>query len=176
MSTKVFTTIAMMLSLTACNGGFEASEVLGLDSSQGSYTGGSEAPAAGADNCYQMDANTCLVFKSTNAQRAVNGLAPLAYCHSCTQMAYEQSKDMNDKNYLSHDRSSESFAARCSRFGLSSGCGENIAQGYAVEAVVAGWMVSPGHRNNILSSGYKSLGIGLYNGYATQVFYTGTNR
>ncbi|WP_220128750.1 CAP domain-containing protein [Bdellovibrio sp. KM01] len=175
MNTKVLTLIAMTLILSACNGGFEASSALGIDSSQGA-SGTVTLPSAGADGCYNMDANTCLVFKATNTQRAANGLVALVYCQACTEMAYEQSKDMSDKNYLSHDRANETFAQRCKRFNIQSGCGENIAQGYTPESVVTGWMVSPAHRDNILSPNYKSLGIGLYNGYATQVFYTNTNR
>lgn len=177
MNTKVLTLtiVAMMLSLTACNGGFEAGSALGIDSAQGS-DGAVTLPSAGADGCYGMDANTCLVFKATNTQRIANGLAALVYCQACTQMAYEQSKDMSDRKYFDHERPDETFSHRVARFGLSAGAGENIAQGYSAETVVTNWMVSPGHRNNILSSSYKSLGIGLYNGYSTQVFYTGTNR
>ena len=29
------------------------------------------------------------------------------------------------------------------------------------EAVVAGWMASPGHRENLLSSQYREIGIGM---------------
>ncbi|UYL09811.1 CAP domain-containing protein [Bdellovibrio sp. SKB1291214] len=177
MNTKVLTLtmVAMMLSLTACNGGFEASSALGIDSAQGS-NGSVTLPSAGADGCYGMDANTCLVFKATNTQRVANGLAALVYCQACTQMAFEQSKDMSDRQYFDHERPDETFSHRVARFGLTAGCAENIAQGYTPETVVTGWMVSPGHRNNILNGNYKSLGIGLYNGYATQVFYAGTNR
>lgn len=41
--------------------------------------------------------------------------------------------------------------------------GENIAAGYVSPAdVVAGWMNSPGHRANIMSEKFSSMGIGLY--------------
>ena len=40
--------------------------------------------------------------------------------------------------------------------------GENIAWGYPTpEAVVAGWMNSPGHRANILRDEYTHLGVGI---------------
>lgn len=46
-----------------------------------------------------------------------------------------------------------------------SSAGENIAWGYPdPQAVVAGWMASPGHRANILSTTYRELG----NGYVYQ--------
>jgi hypothetical protein len=39
---------------------------------------------------------------------------------------------------------------------------ENIAAGYPTpEAVVQGWMSSPGHRANLLSPRYTEIGIGL---------------
>ncbi|WP_413575486.1 CAP domain-containing protein [Bdellovibrio sp. HCB290] len=172
-----------MISLAACgNSGLVAASSNGANegsSNQGS-SGGSTVidptPPSGTDGCYSMDANTCLVFKATNTQRVANGLAALAYCQACTQMAFEQSKDMSDRGYFDHTRPDESFYSRCTRFGLSSGCGENIAQGYAPSQVVQGWMESPGHRANILNQSYRSFGVGLHNGFSTQVFYTNTNR
>ena len=55
--------------------------------------------------------------------------------------------------------------------------GENIAYGYPTpEAVEDTWMNSPGHRANILNSGYTHIGVGAYNDngtlYWTQVFAT----
>ena len=48
--------------------------------------------------------------------------------------------------------------------------GENIAAGYrSPEAVVEGWMNSPGHRANILDPDFKKLGVGYY--YASGSYY-----
>ncbi|MEK2687858.1 CAP domain-containing protein [Bdellovibrio sp. GT3] len=183
MKLQITLLIIALISLTACgNGGLSAASSAGVNegsSNQGSGSGGTvigETPPAGSDGCYGMDANTCLVFKATNTQRVANGLAALAYCQACTQMAYEQSKDMSDRGYFDHTRPDEAFYSRCTRFGLASGCGENIAQGYSASQVVQGWMESPGHRANILNQSYRSFGVGLYSGFSTQVFYTGTNR
>ncbi|NEP07952.1 MAG: CAP domain-containing protein, partial [Okeania sp. SIO4D6] len=61
---------------------------------------------------------------------------------------------------------------------------ENIAVGYLTpEAVVEGWMNSPGHRANILDPNLQEIGVGYYflendtgsvnfNNYWTQVFGT----
>ena len=39
--------------------------------------------------------------------------------------------------------------------------GENIAMGYATpQAVVNGWMNSPGHRANILNASFTRIGVG----------------
>ena len=59
-------------------------------------------------------------------------------------------------------------------FGISyRSAGENIAKGYATpEAVVKGWMNSPGHRANILNKSFTHIGVGyVENGsYWTQMF------
>jgi uncharacterized protein YkwD len=50
--------------------------------------------------------------------------------------------------------------------------GENIAWGYTTpEAVVAGWMASPGHCANIMNAQFTETGVGYYNSsYWTQTF------
>lgn len=53
--------------------------------------------------------------------------------------------------------------------------GENIAYGYATpQAVMDGWMNSPGHRANILSPNFSYIGVGCYQKgntlYWTQIF------
>ena len=58
------------------------------------------------------------------------------------------------------------------------GWGENIAYGYASpDAVMAGWLNSPGHRANIENASFRAIGIGVVrasNGtyYWTQNFGT----
>ncbi len=48
--------------------------------------------------------------------------------------------------------------------------GENIAYGYqSSAAVMHGWMNSPGHRSNIMRSGYEAIGIGCF--YHNGVYY-----
>ncbi len=48
------------------------------------------------------------------------------------------------------------------QFGISyKAAGENIAKGQRTPAeVMKGWMNSPGHRANILSSSYTEIGVG----------------
>jgi uncharacterized protein YkwD len=53
--------------------------------------------------------------------------------------------------------------------------GENVAYGYGTpESVMAAWMASPGHRQNILDCGFKEIGVGLAQpgSYWTQDFGT----
>ncbi|MFD1271227.1 CAP domain-containing protein [Streptomyces kaempferi] len=53
--------------------------------------------------------------------------------------------------------------------------GENVAYGYSTSAaVMAAWMSSPGHRHNILTCGFREIGVGLAQpgSYWTQDFGT----
>merc|ERR1719456_31965 len=69
----------------------------------------------------------------------------------------------------------ESFTERMEDAGYAwHGGGENVAWNQrSAEQVMSAWMNSPGHRANILNSGFKNIGIGLSDGwYWTQVFGT----
>jgi uncharacterized protein YkwD len=50
---------------------------------------------------------------------------------------------------------------------------ENIAAGYATpQAVVDGWMNSPGHRANILNCGLTQIGVGYATGGSYRTYWT----
>ena len=89
--------------------------------------------------------------------------------------ARAKSKDMSSKGYFSH--TSPTYGSpfdQMKQFGVSyRSAGENIAMGQRTpEEVVRGWMNSPGHKANILSSDFTHIGIGYdKNGnYWTQQF------
>lgn len=89
--------------------------------------------------------------------------------------ARAHSLDMGEQNYFSHTGADgSSFGQRAKRAAYDAGPrGENIAVGYRdAEAVVQGWMDSPGHCNNIMADGSNEIGIGYYGDGAlwTQVF------
>jgi len=76
--------------------------------------------------------------------------------------------------YWSHTRPGGGGSSTASPFGNST-YGENIAVGQLdAAAVMAGWMNSPGHRENIMKADYSVIGIGcFYQGdvrYWVQVF------
>ena len=51
--------------------------------------------------------------------------------------------------------------------------GENVAMGYpSVDAVMAGWMGSSGHRANLLSTSYVHVGFGLANATNGSPYWT----
>ena len=115
------------------------------------------------------------VVELVNEIRVENGLSPLTLNSKLSNVARLKSQDMKDKNYFSH--TSPTYGSpfdMMKQFGISyRSAGENIAMGYATpEAVVNGWMNSPGHRANILNSSFKQIGVGYVAGgnYWTQMF------
>lgn len=89
------------------------------------------------------------------------------------------SKDMHDRQFFDHTNPDGDGPS--DRFGYAgwsgSGWGENIIAGYSSpEAMVAGWMESPGHCRNIMNPTFTHVGLGYFHGpngyghYATTGF------
>ncbi|MEW9122764.1 MAG: CAP domain-containing protein [Thermotaleaceae bacterium] len=118
------------------------------------------------------------VVRLVNVERGKQGLAPLKLNTQLAGVARAKSADMRDNGYFSH--TSPTYGSpfdMMKRFGIKySYAGENIAMGQKTpEEVMKGWMNSPGHRNNILSSNFTEIGVGyVVNGkgtaYWTQMF------
>lgn len=104
------------------------------------------------------------VLDIINQRRTEEGLAPLAMDWQLTEAAMTRAAELVVQ--FSHTRPCglDCFSA-CQK-----AYGENIAYGYqSSAAVMDAWMNSPGHRNNIMKSGYKSVGIGCF--YHGGVYY-----
>lgn len=115
------------------------------------------------------------VVTLVNAERAKYGLAALTLDETLCGCARVKSQDMHDQGYFSHTSPTYGSPFDMMRaFGVSyRTAGENIAMGYATPAaVVEAWMNSAGHRANILSANYTTLGVGYVadGGYWTQWF------
>lgn len=115
------------------------------------------------------------VVTLVNAERAKYGLSALTLDAALRGYARVKSQDMHDQRYFSH--TSPSYGSpfdMMHSFGVSyQYAGENIAMGYSSPAaVVNAWMNSEGHRANILSANYTSIGVGYVadGGYWTQWF------
>ena len=106
-----------------------------------------------------------------NAERAKYGLAALTLDETLCGYARVKSQDMHDQGYFSHTGPTYGSPFDMMRsFGMSyRSAGENYS---TPEAVVAAWMNSEGHRANILSANYTTLGVGYVEdgGYWTQWF------
>lgn len=118
------------------------------------------------------------VAQLVNAEREKNGLQPLTFDSSISNVARTKSKDMADNNYFAHQSPTYGSAGDMLRqSGINwSAWGENIASGQNTpEEVVNAWMNSPSHRENILSPNFSKIGVGYVvsaNGtpYWTQMF------
>jgi uncharacterized protein YkwD len=131
---------------------------------------------AGPDNAA---AQTARVLELTNAERARAGLPPLALSTQLTEAAQQYSDVLATDACFAHTCGPvPEMTQRDAQAGYTgwTALGENIAAGYpSPEAVVSGWMASPGHRANILNPDYRELGVGLssggkYGAYWTQEF------
>ncbi|GAB6168657.1 CAP domain-containing protein [Clostridium carnis] len=125
-----------------------------------------------------------IIFQKVNQERAAAGLSALSYNGTMEHYARIKSKDMGDRGYFDHaNPEGQMITAQMKADGVSySAWGENIAyiQGVNGNANLANqfmtnWMNSPGHRANILSGNFSSIGVGVYKVgntyYATQEFY-----
>ena len=115
------------------------------------------------------------VVTLVNAERAKYGLSALTLDAALCGYARLKSQDMHDQGYFSHASPSYGSPFDMMRnFGVSyQYAGENIAMGYSSPAaVVNAWLNSEGHRANILSANYTSIGVGYVadGGYWTQWF------
>lgn len=115
------------------------------------------------------------VVSLVNAERARQGLPALIVSTTVQQAAQTRAGEL--KSSFSHTRpNGASCFTALTEAGVSyTRAGENIAYGQSSpEAVVQSWMSSSGHRANILSSSFTTIGIGctVVNGtaYWAQLF------
>ena len=100
------------------------------------------------------------LFTAHNAVRARHGRAPLAPSEALSRAAQEHADDMAARSWMSHrGGDGASPFTRITRAGYAyAKAGENVAAGQPnVEAVMRSWLLSPGHRRNVLG-GYSEIG------------------
>lgn len=103
------------------------------------------------------------VFSLLNSERSSNGQTALKYSSAAAEIAQKKAEDMAANKYFSHTSPTYGSAFDMLKAaGVTySSAGENIAKGQkSPSAVMNSWMNSSGHRANILSSSYSSVGIG----------------
>jgi uncharacterized protein YkwD len=111
------------------------------------------------------------VVEMTNDIRRRNGLPVLLQDGICRDAARVHSADMLNRNYFSHtDPEGRTLKERLPANLATRQWGENIwtCSGYdpsqvqhLAQMIMAGWMNSPGHRENILAPVYTHLGVGV---------------
>lgn len=115
------------------------------------------------------------ILNLVNQERANVGADPLRINEQLDQAADLHSQDQANMNVMTHKGSNGSeIGTRAQDVGYQySAAGENVAAGYPdAEAVMAGWMGSSGHRNNILSDGFEELGVGYSVGSDGTAYWT----
>lgn len=122
-----------------------------------------------------------LVYDLTNSVRARNGESVLSWSSSAANSSRKHSLDMADNQFFDHiNLDGQKPGDRMREEGIAYNyVGENIIAGYGT-AILSNhaWFNSKGHRNNLLSSKFRSLGVGFvyeadspYKTYITQNFY-----
>lgn len=122
------------------------------------------------------------VVAEVNRIRAENQLPPLKHVADLDAAARFHAADMAVEGYFSHtsyDQVNGELVESCkwsdriqTYYGNWSSLAENIAAGFATpQAVVEGWMNSPGHRTNILSEGNWEIGVGFFQGAGLYSYY-----
>lgn len=113
------------------------------------------------------------VIDLVNKERANAGLQPLKSDAALNKVAMIKAKDMYDNNYFSHQSptlGSPFDLMRAQGINYNT-AGENIAKGQRTpQEVMNAWMNSDGHRKNIMSSSFTSIGVAYYNGVWVQAF------
>lgn len=106
-----------------------------------------------------------------NQKRKSKGLRTLCVHPALQRAAEKHSQDMIDRDYFSHNTkgSGTTFDQRIRREGYRYRmAGENIAGGSGSlgtpDRIFKSWMNSSGHRKNILTRGYREIGIGAATG------------
>ena len=122
---------------------------------------------------------TQVLLTAHNAERAKIGAPPLVLNAKLSTAAQKHANWMAANNKMSHTGAGgSSFADRIRDEGYTFATGgENIAAGYpTADAVVNGWMNSPGHRANILNPNYKEVGFGVNGRFWCTVFASPLSR
>lgn len=142
----------------------------GLDG--GSYEGGSGSTSGGSSSSSNIDIDEFReeVIRLTNIERENAGLEP--YEVHDVAMEYAQIRAEELAESYSHKRPNGDASGMYSHYTF----GENIAKGSTTpEAVVNGWMNSPGHRATIMSEngdyGFY-IGVGVYQDENGTIYWT----
>ena len=111
------------------------------------------------------------VLQTMNAYRKVRGLGPYVIDARLSAAADDRIRHMEELGYWAHkapDGTSPFVWLEKRGFAFSM-AGENLAAGFeTVEVLVDSWMRSEGHRANILSAAYTSVGIAIIDGHVRE--------
>ncbi len=108
------------------------------------------------------------IIALTNNARSQNGLPPLKENQLLNKIAESRAQDMLDKQYFAHVSPTGQQASDVAQevgyhYKIIA---ENIGSGdfYTNQKIIDGWMQSPGHRKNILSTEVEDIGAAVLKG------------
>jgi len=168
----LFATLAASVWLAACGGG--GGDAAPAPSAVDAAPAPAPAPGSPApvvlSTCGYSDfaarllqrVNTLRASGATCGSTAYPAAGALTWNTQLTQAADGHSQDMAAQNYFSHTSlDGRTFDQRISATGYAwSTAGENIAAGYAgVDAVMDGWIKSPGHCENLMNANFAEIGV-----------------
>lgn len=114
------------------------------------------------------------VIKLTNQERARIGSGPVVENDRLVLIAQEMAEDLAKRGKLSHvDSKGRQLDKRFDDGGYKwSTIGENVAYGYSTpDAVVNGWIKSPGHYQNLSNKDFTEIGVGVTQDAKGRVFW-----
>jgi uncharacterized protein YkwD len=147
-------TVAAALGTTAC--------VVPVPSPMGRAP--ADTPGATPIDPDDMSVSAELV-EAHNRVRAARRLPPLSVSGPLEAAAREHARDMARRQWMSHrgGDGSSPFRRMANQGYTFRRAGENVAAGHrSVDAVMSGWMRSPGHRRNILGN-FREIGAACAN-------------
>ncbi len=126
-----------------------------------------ESASAQSQALHRNDSERAL-FELLNHERAANNLPELKWDDALFKAARQHALLMLDLNIMEHQLPGEpSLEERITAAGARfTYIAENIAIGKDSSTIHSGWMHSPGHRANILSSRVTAVGIAVVRGTA----------
>ncbi len=175
----IATTLSALLS--ACGGGGDAATPGGAAAASAPV--GAAATGIGS-TCNLPDFRTSVLARinqvraggaNCGADGVFGAAAAVTWNDKLTVAAEGHSQDMAAKDYFSHTSADgRTLADRVNATGYAwSTLGENIAAGYpSVNAVMDGWIASPGHCANLMNAGFAEVGVVCVPGVAGDTFST----
>lgn len=122
-------------------------------------------PASGISTTSQngVPAVALEILADVNAERGARGLPPLSWNSQLSMVAAEWNQNMYNTGQFQHRNLNLLFNDPA--FSHYGGLGENIFKGsgaaFTSGAIHVAWMKSDGHRKNVLSPGFDSVGIAI---------------
>jgi uncharacterized protein YkwD len=115
---------------------------------------------------YATNTSPAGLLSATNTQRINNGVSALSSNSLLSSAAQAKAQDMVNRNYWSHvtpdGQQPWVFISAAGYEYISAG--ENLAYGFLSSGdTVTGWMNSPPHKQNLLSTAFNEVGFGMAN-------------